>query len=140
MLPMTIGKPALPGNSQITYLFDSTRILAEAMTPAASASGPGTYRRMWAGARWFGFICPTGQTITVAFELLWDPDGTTSAAWATDTNGPLGGSFTVATTIVQPWNWLPGAADYRVKVTAGATAPTDIDAQSTMVMDRSSGV
>lgn len=140
MYPMTFGKPPLPGNSQHTYICDSTKGLSETISAGASAAAPGTLRRMWQGARLFGTVTPTGQAVTVYFEVLKDPDGTTSSAWTQDTNGPDGGSRSVAAGTSWPWNWLPPAADWRIRVEAGATAPSDIDSDATMVFDRTSGL
>ncbi len=140
--PITLGTNAtpLPGNSQHTYVVDSTRFNDGGWTAGAAAAAPGKNRGVLGGSRIAGTILPTGQAVTVIYELLTDYDGTTAAAFEQDTNGPGGGSQVVAAGTTQPFSWLPHAVDYRIRILAGATAPTTLKTTCQIVWDRSAGV
>lgn len=140
--PITLGTNAtpLPGNSQHTYVVDSTRFNDGGWTAAAAASAPGKNRGVLGGSRCAGTILPVGQAVTAVFEVLTDYDGTTSAAFEQDTNGPGGGSIAIAAGTTQPYSWLPPAVDWRIRVLAGATAPTALRTSTQIVWDRSAGV
>lgn len=129
----------LPANSGHSYLLDTTCWNDRPWVIGAASGVPGKSRGQLAGKRVTGTITPTGQTITVTFELLTNPSGTTSAAWEADANIGTSGAFTVASTVTQPFSWLPPTTDYRIRVTAGATAPTAIKSTCVVVTARTSG-
>lgn len=139
---MNINSVPLPANSGHVLLIDSTRRLIQSTISAASAQAPGTYRSAWKGARITGSITPTGQTITVTFELLIAPSGTTSAAFATDTNvsNTVAGVATVVSGATFTFSWLPTTGDFRIRITAGATAPSAIDVDCVATWGRTSGL
>lgn len=136
---LAITSVPLPANSGTVILIDSTRRLLESTASAASAQAPGSYRCAWTGARLTGSVTPTGQTITITYEIMHNSAGTTSSAFSTDTNAPGGGTQTVATTVTQPFSWLPATNDFRIRITAGATAPTALAATCELIWDRTSG-
>ena len=77
---------------------------------------------------------PTGQAVTVYLEVLTDPDGVLAASFEQDTTHASGGSFTVASGVAQSFDWTPrGYRDCRVRIVAGATAPTDLDGEANAV-------
>lgn len=129
----------LPGNSQHTYAYDSTLWNDGPVAAAAAATAPGKSRGQLSGRRITGVITPTGQTVTVVFEILVNPAGTTSGAWATDANGPGGGSVAVVTTQNYAFSWLPVAPDHRIRILAGATAPTTLWSALVLTPERTSG-
>lgn len=139
---MNINSVPLPANSGHVLLIDSTRRLIQSTISAAAAQAPGTYRSAWKGARITGSIKPTAQTITVTFELLTTPSGTTSAAFETDTNvtNTVGGVATVAAGSTFTFSWLPVTGDWRIRITAGATAPSSIDVSCVVTWGRTSGL
>jgi hypothetical protein len=128
------GKPALPGNSQHTLLFDTTRgclnrdssFVATAAAPVPGTEKGGGYR----GKTVTCWVKPTGQSITAVFEALTDPDGTTAAAFEQDVDAPGGGSVVVAAGDAQPFEWTPKYAHYRCRLVAGGTAPSDLDGEA----------
>lgn len=136
-----VGNPPLPGNSQYTYIVDTTKLGRQDIAAVAARTAPGTERGILSGARVFGTISPTGQSVTVTFLNLKDPQGSTSAAWAQDASGPDTGTKVIAAGDTYRYNWLPSTADWAIEILAGASAPTDIDYSTTVVTgDRSSGV
>lgn len=130
----------MPANAQHVLLFDSTRRLIQPGTSAASAHAPGTFRSHWTGRRWDIMVNPTTDNVTVILELMIDPTGTTSSAFATDTTADSAGSITVTAGTPRLISWLPRTNDYRCRILAGATAPSALAASAFGVMDRSPGV
>lgn len=137
---VTITTIPLPGNSQHVLLADSTRRLIESRAAAASAQAPGSYRNAWKGKRITGSVKPTDQGVTLILELLTDHDGTTASAFEADT-ASMGGSssISVAAGATQLINWLPMTPDWRIRIVAGATAPTTLDATAVITPARTSG-
>jgi hypothetical protein len=130
----------LPANAGNTYVIDSTRMGSGGWVAAASATAPGTTREMLAGYRVQGSILPTGQAVTVYLELLTKPTGTTSGAFEADATADSAGVITVASNTTKIINWLPITADWRIRVLAGATAPTALDTSFVLSGDHSAGV
>jgi hypothetical protein len=138
--PITIpnGTP-LPANLGHTYAFDSTLYNNGGWVATAASAAPGKDRGFLGGYRMTGTILPITQGLTLFFEILTNPGGTTSAAWEQDTSGPDGGTKVVAAATTYQWSWLPAAADYRVRAVAGAAAPSAIQSSVVVVKDRTSG-
>lgn len=130
----------LPGNSQKTPLIDSTTWNADGpWAPTATLPAPGKSRGQLAGVRVTGTITPVTDAVTLTFELLTNPSGTTNAAFEADVNvaGTGGtGSITVAAGATQPFSFLPSTPDWRIYVLAGATAPTALRSTCNIVWDR----
>lgn len=137
---MNINSVPLPANSGHVLLIDSTRRLIQSTISAAAAQAPGTYRSAWKGGRVTGTISPTAQNLTITFEELTAPTGTTNAAFSTDASGPSSGTATIVAGTVYQFSWLPATSDWRVRLTAGATAPSAIDVSVVVTWDRTSGV
>lgn len=141
---ISLSNPAaLPGNSQIVPLIDTTYWRDTGNWPAAaSAAAPGKSRGQLGGYRITGTVKPTGQSVTVTFQILTNPTGTTSAAFEADVNvsGTGGtGSVVVASGSTQPFSWLPPTPDWRIIITAGATGPTTLSTTAEIVKARTSG-
>lgn len=137
------NQTALPGNSQIVPIIDTTYWQAGGTWgPAASAAAPGLSRGQLAGARITGSVTPTGQNVTITFQILSNPAGTTSAAFEADVNvsGTSGtGSATITAASTFTYSWLPVTPDWRIIITAGATGPTTLRTTADIVWDRTSG-
>lgn len=142
-IPLGRGKPKIPGNNQHTLLFDTT-IDGALPAGAGSAPAPGTLRGLFIGRRFEGWAQPTGQAITLIFEILKKPwqdyQSSVAADWAQDPDGPGGGSVVVAAATRQPFSWLPKASEARCRVLAGATGPSDMDGEAFAVDARTSGI
>lgn len=132
--PLSFTHTTAPANNGSTYPLDST--CGTIQTPAAA---PGTFRGRWAGGRVTGSYKNGNQAVTLTFECLTGVAGT-SADWETDATADAGGVYTIAASTTKAINWLPPSADYRVKITAGATAPNSATSRLELVWDRSSGV
>lgn len=142
--PISISnQTALPGNSQITPVIDTTYWNdSPPWAPAAAAAPPGKSRGQLAGGRITGTITPVAQNATVTFLLLTDPSGTTAAAFEADVNvsGTGGtGSAVITAGSTFTYSWLPTSPDWRVIVTAGATGPTALRTTVNIIWDRTSG-
>jgi hypothetical protein len=139
--PITMSNTiVLPGNSQKTPLVDSTTWNAGGpWAPTTTLPAPDKSRGQLAGVRVTGTITPVTQGVTLTFELLTNPSGTTSAAFEADVNvsGTGGtGSVSIAAGATQPFDWLPLTPDWRVYVTAGGTAPSALRSTCNIVWDR----
>lgn len=139
--PITLNAiPAIPANSQVAPIIDTTYLWNQAQwSSAASSAAPGLCRNMLAGRRVVGTVGSTGQAFTIKFEILTNPSGTTAAAFETDINAPGGGSFSIAASSTQPISWLPPTPDWRITATAGGTAPTTIPVSLIFTLDRNAG-
>lgn len=142
--PITLSNTtALPGNSQIVPVIDTTYWdNAPPWAAAASAAAPGKSRGALGGKRVTGSITPGGQAVTLTFQIMSNPGGTTSAAFEADTNvsGTGGtGAVSVASNATQPFSWLPATADWRIIVTAGGTGPTTLRSSVVIVDARTAG-
>ena len=135
--PFTVGAPALPGNSQHTYMLDTTYIGTESTTLSTSARTTlGPSRALCTGKRAVGTILCTGQDVTCTFEILVGDN-----TWQTDPDGPgTAGVKTVTATVVFKFDWLPKANEYRIRITAGATGPTTLSTTLYLIDDRNAGV
>jgi len=142
MEPITLSNTiVLPTASQKTPLVDTTYVNGAAglWAPTATLPGPGTSRAQYAGCRITGTITPTVQDVTLTFEILTNPTGTTSAAYEADTTvaGTGGtGAVTVTAGTTQPFDFRPTTPDWRIYVTAGGTAPTALRSTAVIVKDR----
>ena len=138
---ITVANPvALPGNSQKAPLIDTTYWNDTGPWAAASSTpAPGKSRGQLAGRRFTGSVSPTSQAITLTFEILTKPAGTTNAAFEADTTvaGTGGtGSMTVAAGATQTFDFRPATPDSRIYVTAGGTAPSALSSTLVIVTDR----
>lgn len=131
--PLRLTYTTVPANNGTVYPLDST--CGTTQTPAAA---PGTHRGRWSGGRVAGTIKNGNQAVTVTLEALTGVAGT-SADWETDTTADQAGSFTLAASTTKVINWLPPTPDFRVKVTAGGTAPNSLTNHLMIVWDRTSG-
>jgi hypothetical protein len=139
---LTIANQApIPANSQIVPLLDSTCWNdAPPWVSTATTPGPGRSRAQFTGCRVQGTVTPTAQAMTITFEGLLNPSGTTNAAFGTDTNAPDAGVKVVAAGATYVFDYLPRFPDFRITMTAGATAPTALSTTLVLVWDRASGV
>lgn len=142
--PITLSNTtALPGNSQIVPVIDTTYWNNTApWAAAASAAAPGKSRGALGGYRVTGSVACTGQNVTLTFQILTNPSGTTNAAFEADTNvsGTGGtGAVTVVAGTTQPFSWLPTTPDWRIIITAGATGPTTLRTAVNIVHGRTAG-
>lgn len=129
----------VPANSGHSYVYDSTKWNDIPWVAGTASAAPGKSRGQLKGRRVTGTVTPVTQDITLVFEILTNPDGTTSAAWEQDVNGPGGGSVAVTAGTTQPYSWLPFTGDHRIRIAAGATAPSAIRTETVMSPHRTSG-
>lgn len=114
-----------PGNSATVIALDSTYGLIYGSQASQHASTgayltPGKYRSKWAHPVVKVTAKCTDQNVTVLDQILTGVAGT-SADW--ETQGAAGShTITAATTSV--WEFKPEAADWRLRIDAGATGPT----------------
>jgi hypothetical protein len=129
LIPMHIRWTIPPGNSQIVQPFCSTYRIDQsvshgAFAAAAAAEAPGDIRGKWSGWTMRGLVNCTVQDVTVGLYIKTGNVGT-SADWEIDA-GPPSGTFTVTAATARPFTWRPGGSEFRMRVTAGATAPTTL--------------
>jgi len=129
----------VPANSQYLVVWDSSRI-GDLPASAASEPAPGTDRGRFAGMRVNLTIKNGDQDVTVAFRAMTNPSLATNSAFETDTNGPGGGSVTLAANATGMYSWLPFTNDHRVYVLAGANNPDSLVTTVNIVRDRNAGV
>jgi hypothetical protein len=114
-----------PVASESVVLVDTTRYARDGVSPAASlASGsaylvPSTDRWKFAGFGVEGVINVGDQDVTLERCMLSGIAGT-SADWKIEP----GGYFTLPKSKVFPLRWQPVGNDFRLRVIAGATAPS----------------
>lgn len=114
----------VPGNSQTVVVFDSTYgsgLVNQASVNASTGSSltPGPYRNRYAGAIVGITVKCTTQNVTLLEEVLTGTAGT-SSDW--EAQGSAGtNTVTAGTTSVLEFK--PLAADWRIRVLAGATGP-----------------
>lgn len=138
--PITMNNTAvIPANSQITPLIDTTYWNDTGpWASAASAAAPGKSRGQLAGMRvTLTYLCVTDNS-TVTFQIMTNPSGTTNAAFEADANldgnggAMVNGVLTAVAGTTYPVSWLPVTPDWRIIITAGATAPSAI--RTTMII------
>lgn len=115
----------LPGNSGYVIPFDSTRG-PHGMTYSAIAAGgsflaPGGMRGKYRAALIRYTVKCTTQNVTVDEQILTGVAGT-SADWETQ-NG-ASGTYTVTAGTTADSEFKPLSSDWRLLITAGATAPS----------------
>ena len=77
--------------------------------------------------------------MTLTFQLLADPTGTTSGAWVSDATMGTAGVITVTSGTTQPFSWLPPTPDYRILVTNSGAGLTALKSTLLLATDRAAG-
>lgn len=131
--PIAFKYTTAPANSGDVYPLDTT-----CRTIATPAAAPGPYRKQWPNGRVFATIKNGNQAVTVTLELLTGNAGT-SADWETDTTATSGGVIALVASTTQVISWFPASSDYRIKVTAGGTAPDSLVCDIKVVFDAEAG-
>ncbi len=113
-----------PASSQSVIVIDSTyRTIYGSQASQNSSTGtyltPGRYRNGWAKAVVRYTVKCATQNVTTLDQILTGVAGT-SADWETEGSGSH--TITAGTTTVV--SFTPSAADWRVRIDAGATGPT----------------
>lgn len=112
-----------PGNSQTVICLDSTRGLVDgshsSIATNAAGMAPGRFRSKWPRAVASVTVACTTQNVTAKFEILTGVAGT-SADW--EEQGAAG-SQTVTAGTTLTYEFKPLAADWRIRILAGATGP-----------------
>lgn len=123
-----------PGNSETVVPLDSTYMgapVAAAFTTASPGTylTPGNYRNMWKGHPVIkGTVYCTDQNVTVYLQSLVGTDND-SSDWETDADN---GTVTVTAGTPKPIEWKPRGDDFRIRIDAGATGPTILQARFTV--------
>lgn len=135
---LNVKTTTVPANNESIVVLDSTRRLFSG-TQASIASGsaylaPGNYRNAWAGAIVRYTVKATTQNVTATEQLLTGAAGT-SADWETG----AAGSHTVTAGTTYNGEWKPQGADWRLKIDAGATGPSAIVVNASVVFGEDFG-
>lgn len=114
-----------PGNSQSIIVIDSTYGLSSGSQATMDATTgayltPGRFRNRWDGAIVSVTVKATTNDVTGLDQILTGVAGT-SADW--ETQGTAG-THTVTAGTTAVWEFKPLAADWRVRIDAGATGPS----------------
>lgn len=122
----SISSTVNPENSETSIVLDSTRGLMNSqasISTSAAQMAPGSFRGKWPRAVASVTIKCTTQNLTAKFEILTGSAGT-SADW--EEQGALG-SQTVTAGTTFTYEFKPLAADWRIRVLAGADNPDATD-------------
>lgn len=124
LFPMSLQSTVVPTANQSVIVFDSTRFPSGPVTSTAVSSGstflaPGTDRGQMTRAVVSVTCQCTTNNVTILYEILTGVAGT-SADW--EAQGSTG-SQTVTAGTTHIFEFKPLAADWRVRVLAGGSAP-----------------
>lgn len=126
----------VPEDSEIVYVVDSTNLLGADAGSVAAATAPGTQRGQFAGYRCRLVIKVGDQAVTWTAQIMTDDAGA-STDWENDTtlvHATGSGTGTLAASTTYKFTWYP-SAEFRFAITAGGTAPDDLDVQVTITQD-----
>ncbi len=121
----------LPALAEYLIVFDTTRSLNTRVANSATlVSTAGSDRGMFADCRFKCSVQAVTQDVTIVFQI-WSGN-----AWTTIPAG----SDTLTAGTIYPYDWLPGANEWRVYILAGATAPSALYIEGSITKgDRASG-
>ena len=129
----------IPAANQSVVVLDSTRGLITnanaSITTGNAFLVPGKYRNKWAGAIVRYTVLAVTQGVTATDQIL---TGVAEAAADWETQGAAG-SHTVVAGTTSVLEFKPLAADFRIKIDAGGTAPDSLTVRVSVVFGEDYG-
>lgn len=137
-MALVINSTVVPANSAFSVIADSTRGLMNSQASVATGGAgliPGARRSLWARKAITYSALVTVQNATLLLEVM---TGQAGAATDWETQG-AGGTVTLTAGTTAVGEFKPLTAEWRVRLQAGATAPTAVTINLTDVSSEDYG-
>lgn len=131
---LNINHTTAPADNQVCIVFDTTRgLMGSQASISTTAAGlvPGAYRNRFAHAVVKVIAECATNNITVLDQIL-TGDGSAAADW--ETQAAAGSHTIVAGADPANWEFKPVGADWRIRISGGATAATAVKLRVAIVL------